>query len=119
MPITKINPGVYIDELPSAVRTINGVSTSITAFIGPAERGPTDYPILIHSFKDFSRIFGGLWKKSNMSYAVYQYFQNGGKVAIIVRVHNSATETTFDIGAAMEIRAAVPWPMEHKLGDSG
>lgn len=108
MPITKINPGVYIDELPNAVRTITGVSTSITAFIGSAEQGPTDYPILIHNFEDFSRIFGGLWKKSNMSYAIYQYFQNGGKVAIIVRVHNSATETTFDIGAALEIRAAYP-----------
>jgi hypothetical protein len=75
MPITRINPGIYKDELPTAVRTNNGVSTSIAAFIGLAEQGPTDYPMLIHSFKDFSLIFGGLWKKGNMSYAIYQWMK--------------------------------------------
>ncbi|MGH9975361.1 MAG: hypothetical protein ACRD8Z_05930 [Nitrososphaeraceae archaeon] len=54
-----------------------------------------------------------------MSYAVYQYFQNGGKVPIIVRVQNSATETTFDIGTTMEIRAAYPGQWSTNLGDSG
>ncbi|NEQ82882.1 MAG: hypothetical protein F6K26_22370 [Moorea sp. SIO2I5] len=48
MPVTPTYPGVYIEEIPSGVRTITGVATSITAFIGRALRGPTDEPILIN-----------------------------------------------------------------------
>ncbi|HEX7032017.1 MAG TPA: phage tail sheath subtilisin-like domain-containing protein, partial [Nitrososphaera sp.] len=66
-------------------------------------QGPVNEPILIHSFGEFERIFGGRWKKSTMSYAVDQYFLNGGHDAIIVRVVHtdevdptkSATTTTF------------------------
>ena len=86
MPMSYSYPGVYVEELPSSVRSIIGVGTSITAFVGRALKGPTDKAVLIHSFADYTRFFGGLWKKSNMSYAVYQYFQNGGVDAIIVRV---------------------------------
>jgi phage tail sheath protein FI len=99
-------PGVYVEELTNSVRTIIGVSTSITAFIGRALKGPVNDPILIHNFEDFRHIFGGLWIKSNMSYAVYQYFQNEGKDALIVRVHNGATKSTIDIGGAFVIEAA-------------
>ncbi|MDR0493617.1 MAG: phage tail sheath subtilisin-like domain-containing protein [Nitrososphaerota archaeon] len=88
-------PGVYVEELPSSVRSIIGVGTSTTAFVGCALKGPTDKATVIHSFADYSRIFGGLWKKSNMSYAVYHYFQNGGVDAIIVRVVNSAKAAKF------------------------
>ena len=87
MPINPSYPGVYIEEVPSAVRTITGVSTSITAFIGRALRGEVNQAKIIHSFDDYIRVFGGLWKKSNLSYAVYQYFLNGGMDAIIVRVY--------------------------------
>ena len=86
MPIAPTYPGVYIEEIPSGVRTIIGVATSITAFIGTASRGPTNDPARIQSFADFERQFGGLWVKSAMSYAVQQYFLNGGTDAIIVRV---------------------------------
>ena len=86
MPIPPTYPGVYIEEVPSTVRVITGVSTSTTAFIGLAKKGPTDYATTIHSFADYERIFGGLWKESNMSYAIYQYFLNGGTDAVIVRV---------------------------------
>ena len=88
-------PGVYIEEIPSSVRTIIGVGTSITAFIGRALKGPIDKAALIHSYADYVRIFGGLWKDSNMSYAAYQYFQNGGMDAVIVRVTKNAAEATF------------------------
>lgn len=88
-------PGVYIEEVPSSVRTITGVATSITAFVGRALKGPADKALMIHNFADFERLYGGLWKKSNMSYAVYQYFQNGGMEAVIVRVAKNAAEATF------------------------
>jgi len=92
MPPTLSYPGVYIQELPSGVRTIVGVATSITAFVGRALRGPTDAdadsPVVINSFADFERTFGGLWTESQMGYAVYDFYQNGGGQAIIVRLFN-------------------------------
>lgn len=81
-------PGVYIQEVPSGVRTITGVATSITAFIGRARRGPVDDPVRIQSFIDYERRFGGLWRESTMSYAVQQFFEHGGTDAIIIRVFN-------------------------------
>ena len=90
MPVTVTYPGVYIEEVPSGVRTITGVATSITAFIGRALRGPTDRPRLVQSFAEFQRVYGGLWAESTMPYAIQQYFLNGGRDALICRVHNGA-----------------------------
>jgi len=92
MPVSPTYPGVYIEEIPSGVRTIMGVSTSTTAFVGRAKKGPVNEPILIHNFGDFVRIFGGLWEKSTMSFAVQQYFGNGGKDAVIVRVTSDSKD---------------------------
>src|SRR5687768_14254234 len=86
MPAQLRHPGVYIEEIPSGVRTITGVATSITAFVGRAWRGQTDTPVSIFSYADYEREFGGLWRNSSMSYAVQQYFLNGGSHALIVRV---------------------------------
>ena len=77
MPITPTYPGVYVEELPSGVRTITGVATSITAFIGRALRGPVDEPVTINNYGDFERIFGGLWRKSSLGYAVQDFYLNG------------------------------------------
>nr|MDO8133985.1 hypothetical protein [Candidatus Njordarchaeum guaymaensis] len=81
-------PGVYIQEVPSGVRTITGVTTSVTAFIGRAKRGPEDEPVTINSFADFERIFGGLWIESTLGYAVRDFYLNGGGQAIIVRLYH-------------------------------
>ncbi len=89
MPVTLTYPGVYIEEIPSGVRTIVGVATSITAFIGRAVRGPVDEPITIHSFGDYDRQFGGLHVDYPMSYAVRDFYQNGGSQAIIVRLYTA------------------------------
>ena len=82
MPATLTYPGVYIEEIPSGVRTITGVATSIAAFIGRASRGPTDAdkdsPVTINSFGDFERIFGGLWVGSSLGFAVRDFYLNGG-----------------------------------------
>ena len=70
MPVALTCPGVHIVEMPSGVRTITGVATSITAFVGWALRGPVDEPLRIFSFADCERAFGGLWADSTMSFAV-------------------------------------------------
>jgi phage tail sheath protein FI len=89
MPVTPTYPGVYVEEIPSGVRTITGVATSVTAFIGRALRGPTDTAVLISSYADFERIFGGLWVDSSLGYAVRDFFLNSGSRAIIVRLYRA------------------------------
>jgi uncharacterized protein len=89
MPVIPTYPGVYIEELPSDVRTIAGVSTSTTAFIGRAERGPVNVPVLINSYAEFDRTFGGLWTESYLGYSVRDFYLNGGKKAIIVRLYHA------------------------------
>jgi len=86
-------PGVYVEEIPSSVRIITGVATSITAFVGRALKGPVDKALTIHNFADFERFYGGLWNKSNMSYAVHQYFLNGGKDAVIIRAFSPQADS--------------------------
>jgi phage tail sheath protein FI len=88
MPVQPTYPGVYIEEIPSGVRTITGVATSITAFLGRAPRGPSSEPTVINSFGDFERRFGGLQAAYPMSYAVRDFFLNGGSQGIIVRLIN-------------------------------
>lgn len=87
------HPGVYIQELPSGVRTVVGVPTSITAFMGRAPMGPINEPTTVNSFADYERAFGGLSLESTMSYAVRDFFVNGGGQAIIVRLYKSSSES--------------------------
>jgi uncharacterized protein len=89
MPAALSYPGVYVQEIPSGVRTITGVPTSITAFVGRAAAGPTDDPVEINGFADYERQFGGLDLASPMSYAVQDFYLNGGSRALIVRVVHS------------------------------
>jgi Bacteriophage tail sheath protein len=90
MPVAPTYPGVYIEEVPSGVHTITGVATSITAFVGYTARGDVNEPAHIFSFADFERGFGGLAIDSPLSYALKQFFQNGGTDAYVVRVAQGA-----------------------------
>ncbi len=98
MPMPLTTPGVYIEEIPSGVHTITGVATSIAAFVGYTSRGIDDRAKRILSFADFERSFGGLAADSEVSYAVQQFFQNGGAEAFVVRVSKvGATAATMVI----------------------
>lgn len=90
MPVTPTYPGVYIEELPSGVRTITGVATSITAFVGYTAEGQVDKAVRIFNFGDYERAFGGLNRDSEIGYAVQQFFLNGGSDAYVVRVAQGA-----------------------------
>jgi phage tail sheath protein FI len=95
--VTVTYPGVYIQELPSGVRTIVGVSTSNTAFVDYFLRGPVGIPTQVASFAEFQRRFGGLCLDSEASYGVYQYFMNGGQLATIVRLASGAFEASVEL----------------------
>jgi hypothetical protein len=87
MPVAVSYPGVYIEEIPSGVRAITGVATSITAFIGRAPSGQVDVPVTVNSFGDFERNFGKLHPDYPLSYAVRDFYQNGGAQAVVVRLY--------------------------------
>jgi phage tail sheath protein FI len=94
MPGTYTYPGIYVEEVPSGVRTIVGVSTAEAAFIDFFARGPTDRAERITSFGDFERRFGGLDRRSEASYAIQQYYLNGGQVGWVVRVPVGSAEAS-------------------------
>ncbi|WP_298890050.1 phage tail sheath subtilisin-like domain-containing protein [uncultured Serinicoccus sp.] len=93
MTITPTYPGVYITEVPGGGRTVSGVATSITAFVGSAARGPVDTPLALSSVGDFERHFGGLWRQSGLGYAVRDFFLGGGGQAVVVRIAHPDADT--------------------------
>ena len=97
MPAELNYPGVYVEEVRSGVRTIMGVATSITAFVGRTRRGPCDEPTMVHSTTEFERLFGEVWSESPLSYAVRQYFLNGGRDALIVRVQKDGKKASVSV----------------------
>ncbi len=105
MPVTPTYPGVYIEEVPSGVRTITGVSTSVTAFVGQAKRGPVNKAVHILSYSDFERNFGGLYADSQMSYAIHQFFLNGGTEAWVVRLAKDPTPAHLTLQNAIAANA--------------
>jgi phage tail sheath protein FI len=108
MPVAVSYPGVYIEEIPSGVRTIAGVATSIGAFVDYFPAGPMNKAVQILSLSSFNKQFGGsdpsgLDSKSEASYGIQQFFLNGGTEAYVVRVGsttpaNSPTKAAVGIG---------------------
>lgn len=92
--LTSTYPGVYVKEIATGLRTIEGVATSITAFVGRTASGPVNQPTSIRSFGDFEKQFGGLWRESPLSYAVRCFFLNGGREAVVVRIVNGGSPAT-------------------------
>lgn len=130
MSVIPTYPGVYVEELSSGVRSVAAVPTSITAFVGRALRGPTDtydvpdqVPTVLNSFADYERIFGGLWTESSMSYAVRDFFQNGGAQALIVRLFQTSggqdnshiVAATSVVGSPMRLISATPGSWGNRL----
>jgi phage tail sheath protein FI len=95
--------------------TIARAATAITAFIGRALRGPVNEPVRIHSFDEYHRVFGGLWQPSTLSYGLEQYFENGGREAIVVRVCNGGQPPSLMLpagGAQLRLRGLAPGSRE-------
>jgi phage tail sheath protein FI len=117
------HPGVFIEEVPSSGHTIPGVPTSITAFMGTALRGPLGTsafgPNTIFTFADYQRIFGGLWAHSPMSYAVRDFFLNGGSQAVIVRLYEPSVFNTPEYSgyAVLSVDAPAPPPVSPPATD--
>ena len=87
-------PGVYTETVRPVGRPIEGVSTTTCVFLGEAVRGPVNVPVLITSWTDYMRLYAGgldtpFMRDADLAYAVYGFFQNGGRRCYIVRVGRS------------------------------
>ena len=110
-------PGVYVEEIQTGPRPIEGVSTSTAGFVGETERGPTR-PTLVTSWTDYQRTFGGYIDQPPLSrsngflpYAARGFFDNGGQRLFVARVVGpNATPATGDLGNCLvEAIGEGPW----------
>ncbi|WP_035791584.1 phage tail sheath family protein [Kitasatospora mediocidica] len=81
-----LSPGVYVEEVSSGSKPIEGVGTAICAFVGFAGQGPVNEPVLVTNWTQFSQTFGEFVEGSYLAHSVYGYFLNGGGAAYVVRL---------------------------------
>lgn len=94
MAVSPTYPGVYVQEVPSGVRTIAGVGTSTTFFLGAAAQGPIGRPVLCLNYTDFKDNFGESATLADMARYVRLFFLNGGTRAYVMRIANGAQTST-------------------------
>src|SRR5437588_5634207 len=91
---TYLTPGVYVEEVPSASKPIEGVGTSIAAFVGLTPGGPINTPMRISNWTQFAKLFsdpanpdnGPFMEGAYLAHSVYGFFMNGGGVCWVIRV---------------------------------
>jgi len=94
--------GVELAQQSRDCHAIERVPTGVAAFVGRTLKGPVGHALAVRSFVEFQQHFGGLWQPSTLSYAVEQFFENGGREAHIVRVANGARPPTITLPAGRE-----------------
>jgi uncharacterized protein len=94
MPISPTYPGVYVQEIPSGVRTIVGVSTSVGMFLGTSKKGPISRPIQCLNYASFRDRFGDDPTGGRLAQYVKLFFLNGGTNCYVMRIANGATAAT-------------------------
>ena len=108
--------GVELAQQSRDSHAIERVPTAVTAFIGRTLKGPVGQALPARSFAEFQQHFGGLWQPATLSYAVEQFFENGGREARIVRVANGARPPTITLPAgrgALRLVALNPGSREY------
>ena len=89
--------GITVSEAVGADQPIVRLPTATTGFVGRALRGPVNRPVRLRNYAEYQQVFGGLWQPSMLSYAVEQYFDNGGREAVVVRVVNGGAPATISL----------------------
>ena len=123
-------PGVYVEEVDTGSKPIEGVSTSTAGMIGVTERGPINIPILITSYGEYERWFGGKLNHLDFSnhcylpHAVEGFFTNGGKRVYVTRILDTQQAqygqlTLFDRGTAASANTVLLRPTAENTGTSG
>ncbi|MGW7437133.1 phage tail sheath family protein [Streptomyces sp. NPDC054849] len=81
-----LSPGVYVEEVAGGSRPIEGVGTSVAAFVGLAPFGPLNEPTLVTNWSQYVAEFGDFTDGCYLAHSVYGFFNNGGTAAYVVRV---------------------------------
>lgn len=102
-----LSPGVYVEEVDSGSRPIEGVGTAVAAFVGLAESGPFDTPTLVSNWTQFTNTFGGYLGNAALAQSVFAYFQNGGGNCYVVRIGKSMADSSTN-GNARALESTVP-----------
>ncbi len=89
-----LSPGVYVEEVDSGSRPIEGVGTAVAGFVGLAPRGPANQPTLVTNWSQFTQTFGDFTDGSYLAQAVYGYFLNGGGSCYVVRIEGDGVSPT-------------------------
>jgi hypothetical protein len=113
--VTPSKQALQVAEERGPDQSISRLATARTAFVGRTLRGPVNRPVSIKSFAEFQHVFGGLWQPSLLGYAVEQFFDNGGREALIVRVANGARSATLTLKAGeqtLQLQALRPGTRE-------
>ena len=79
-------PGIFLEEQKYALNPLRIDTRCLTGFVGIAERGPIDTPVMISGFDEYIKIFGSFDTAGNLPFSVYSYFKCGGAECVIVRV---------------------------------
>ncbi|WP_067463743.1 phage tail sheath family protein [Actinomadura macra] len=103
---TYLSPGVYVEEVASGSRPIEGVGTSVAAFVGFAPTGPLNDPVLITNWSQYIASFGDFTDGYYLAQAVYGFFNNGGTTCYVVRVGGAAENGESD--ASKQLTAPAP-----------
>ncbi|MFF2921494.1 phage tail sheath family protein [Streptomyces celluloflavus] len=104
---TYLSPGVYVEEVSSGSRPIEGIGTSVAAFVGLASTGPVNEPTLVTNWSQYVAAFGEFTDGYYLAHAVYGFFNNGGTAAYVVRVGGTSAETD-EAGQPQAVGAAAP-----------
>lgn len=108
--------GITVVEIPPRGQPIPVTREGVTAFIGPTPRGPVDVAVAVRSLDEFLARFGVPGYLSRMEFLLYQFFENGGTHAVVVRVCRSRRHNRIVLpGAAgsLVLEAINPGPLEH------
>ncbi|MFD3659590.1 phage tail sheath family protein [Streptomyces sp. NPDC058659] len=100
---TYLSPGVYVEEVASGSRPIEGVGTSVAAFVGLSPVGPLNEPVLVTNWSQYVASFGDFTDGYYLAHSVYGFFNNGGTAAYVVRVGGGDA-----LGATQAIGSAAP-----------
>ncbi|MFF3847233.1 phage tail sheath family protein [Streptomyces sp. NPDC002328] len=91
-----LSPGVYVEEVASGSRPIEGVGTSVAAFVGLAPTGPLNEPTLVTNWTQYVAAFGDFTDGYYLAHSVYGFFNNGGSAAYVVRVGGTSAGAAGD-----------------------
>lgn len=113
-----LSPGVYVEEVESGSRPIEGVGTSIAAFVGFAQKGPLDEPTLITNWSQYVSTFGDFVDGTYLASSVYGFFSNGGGICYVVRIGDGEAQEAGELAVGAEVQIG-PYAVKPRPGVAG